>query len=133
MGLGQDEARLAAPQPELPAELRTVTALAVHLAVEGLQLTLLRSRLPAVEQLESYAGRGHDSLAEQAAGQPPGRLDRAGLVTFAQHVEHHMVGAGLPVPADPRGDRVGVAPDHQLVDECVTEAGDVAVGESHPG
>src|SRR5262245_47531061 len=69
MGLGQDEARLAAPHPELPAELRAVTGLAVHLAVEGLQLTLLRSRLPAVEQLESYAGRGHDSRAEQAAGQ----------------------------------------------------------------
>src|SRR5262245_53723605 len=68
MGLGQDEARLAAPHPEPPAELRAVAELAVHLAVEGLQLALLRRRLLAVEQLEGYAGRGHGSPAAQAAG-----------------------------------------------------------------
>src|SRR5215475_13159775 len=68
MGLGQDEARLAAPHPEPPAELRAVAELAVHLAVEGLQLALLRRRLLAVEQPEGYAGRGHGSPAAQAAG-----------------------------------------------------------------
>jgi hypothetical protein len=69
---------------------------------------------------------------KQVAGQLAGHLHRAGLVTVVQHVEHDVVGAGPPVLADPRGDRAGVAPDHQLVDECVAETVDVAVGESHP-
>jgi hypothetical protein len=36
------------------------------------------------------------------------------------------------VLADPRGDRLSIAPAHQLIDEPVAEAVDVPAGESHP-
>ena len=60
-GLGQDEARLAAPHAELPGE-RLVISLTVDLAVNSLQFISVRSGLPAVESLKRYARRGHDHL-----------------------------------------------------------------------
>jgi hypothetical protein len=60
-GLGQDEARLAAPHPELPGE-RLVISLTVNLAVNSLQFVSVRSGLSAVEPLKRYARRGHDHL-----------------------------------------------------------------------
>ncbi len=57
-GLGQDEARLAAQDPETPGEQavigRPVRLLGVDLGVQGLQLALVRRGLRPVEQLERY-------------------------------------------------------------------------------
>src|ERR1017187_5656694 len=75
--------------------------------------------------------------AGRSAGEPSGELagylDRAWLPAVAQDGQRDLVRSGVKMLADPRSDRVGAAPGHQVVDEPVAEAGDVAVRESHPG
>jgi hypothetical protein len=61
-GLRQDEARLAAPHPQLPGEQRPVLGLTVNLTVNILQFVHVPSGLPAVKPLKRYARRGHDHL-----------------------------------------------------------------------
>src|SRR5712691_4054918 len=63
-GLGEDEPRLAALDPEAAAVHLGVIGppvrrVGVHLGVQRLVLVRVRGRLPAVEQLERQAGRGH--------------------------------------------------------------------------
>ena len=70
--------------------------------------------------------------AEKPAGELPRDLDRAGLAAFVQDAEHDLIRAGFKVLADPRSDRISVAPDHQLIDESVAQVGDIGVIETHP-
>jgi len=90
----------------------------------------------------SWAGFGGLSSAGQSApadlpllrhgageGAPPG----AGQGRLAgQHLDAHMVGAGLVVPGDPAGDGRLVTPGDQCVHEPVARLADVVVGESQP-
>jgi hypothetical protein len=78
-----------------------------------------------------------DTTRAAGGGQPAdevsGNLSYAGLAVLGEHVQDDVVGAGLQLLADPRGDGIRIAPDDQLVDEPVGEFGDVGVGKPHPG
>jgi hypothetical protein len=61
-GFRQDEARLAAPHPQLPGERSLLIGLTVNLAVNIQQFVHMPSGLPAVQPLKRYARRGHGHL-----------------------------------------------------------------------
>jgi hypothetical protein len=77
LGLGQDEARLAAQDPESVGERRAVTG--THLGAQRLQFVREHRGLRPVEQPERYLRLvGHDSIflsrygiLGKLAGQPP--------------------------------------------------------------
>ncbi len=78
----QHETRLAAPHQELSGEQRGAIGVVVELAMQGLELIRVRGRMPAVEQLDRYAGRGHGSYSP--------------LTTFSRWLGGLRTGCGWP-------------------------------------